>query len=159
MRGHQHRQQPGAGGDRSGVFPYGDASPAMGGGIGSFLWVPTRDEMLAHIATHLAYSMPGPTGTSAADVAETVAALVAEHQKGSVNADDCLSGVNAALKNFSQISWCGQLPDLLEGTGEFPVSLRATFRDEDEEEDGAGLEPIQQDELEDYMAYIREYGF
>ncbi len=64
--------------------------------------------------------------------------------------------LNEFARNLWQIDWCGQFKDLLEGTGEFPVKIRASYV-EDKEVGEVAMIPLEV--IEDFAEHLRTYGF
>lgn len=64
-----------------------------------------------------------------------------------------LKKVNEASKYFLCIDWWGCFDDLLTEDSKFPKHLRSCFR-----EDESDL-PIESDEVDDFIDFIRHFGF
>jgi hypothetical protein len=116
-----------------GLFSYGDAPGAMGGGVGIFIWFPCRNDLLDFIASTLPYDPPGPTSLDCEAVASETAAIV-EHMKCGRLADPVgIAQLNKALKHFSQITWAGTFLELLTEPHPYARQVRAAFRMEHRE--------------------------
>ncbi len=86
-----------------GFFSYGDAPGGIGGGVGTFVWFPTRDEMLSFIADTLPYE-PGGSGNADWQAVASQTAAVTDQLKAKQLDDQVGVGqLNSILKTFSQI--------------------------------------------------------
>jgi hypothetical protein len=64
-------------------------------------------------------------------------------------------------KAFADIVWWGSLDELRAGTSPFAREIVLAFRDEDDEDGGAGTTsvlPIADDELDDFVEFLATYG-
>ena len=128
-----------------GFFSYGDAPPAIGGGVGMFTWFPDRASMLDFIKHTLPYN-----------IAEKAAAVVEKLKLGSINDLDGIKELNEVLVTCSQLDWMGTVDGLLSGDHPYAVHVRQAFRD-DEKEDSEG-EPIAEDEKEEFFDFLESWG-
>ena len=67
--------------------------------------------------------------------------------------NDKLLKVNQASKCFLCIDWWGCFNDLLSGNSKFSKHLRSCFRD------GESDVPIESDEVDDFIDFMRHFGF
>lgn len=139
-----------------GFFSYGDASPAIGGGVGMFSWFPDRNSMLDFIATTLPFSPPGPYNLDPNEIAKNTAAVVEKLKLGTISDLDGIKELNAVLVTCSQLDWMGTVDGLLSGNHPYAVHVRQTFRDDDEE-DSEG-EPVEEDEKEEFFEFLESWG-
>ncbi|MFM7165023.1 MAG: hypothetical protein ACKO3T_07210 [Planctomycetaceae bacterium] len=114
-----------------GLFSYGDAPGAMGGGVGMFIWFPSRNDLLDFIASTLPYSPPGPTSLDCEAVASETAAIVENMKCGRLADPDGIAQLNKVLQHFSQITWAGTFTQLLTEPHPYAQEVRAAFRMED----------------------------
>lgn len=113
-----------------GLFSYGDAPGGLGGGVGGFLWFPTRIEMLEFIASTLPYCPPGPISRDCEAVASETAAIIEQMKCGNVTDPVGIAELNKTLKHFSQITWTGTFRELLTEPHPYAVLVRTAFRSE-----------------------------
>ena len=139
-----------------GFFSYGDAPPAIGGGVGMFTWFPDRNSMLEFIEHTLPYNPPGQSDLDPDEIAENTAAVVEKLRLGTINDLDGIKELNEVLVTCSQLDWMGTVDGLLSGNHPYAVHVRQAFRD-DEEEDSEG-EPIEEDEKEEFFEFLETWG-
>jgi hypothetical protein len=140
-----------------GLFSWGDAPPAIGGGVGAFQWFPQLDELLAFV-TDLS-----PAAFATFDVEEEWLELQTSLRQIAegfdANAEVAIQAFNAELTSLLQIDWIGNLEGLMAGNEEFPAMVRSRFRgDWDDTPSQASLRPIQPEEQESFLAFLSEYG-
>ncbi len=136
-----------------GLFAYSDAPPPVcGSGLGSFHWFRTQAELVAFIRDYLAWWNPAPSSMEPEDIAAQVQAIV---DAESADLEKMVERLNEFARNLWQIDWCGQLRDLCEGTGEFPMKIRRSFLEDSE----VGEAPaVPQGMIGDFGEYLRTYG-
>jgi len=139
-----------------GMYTYGDASGAMGGGVGAFVWFRSRDELMGFVGGHLTFFAPGPHDIDPGRVAGEVRDIVDQIAAGEVRAAAGLERLNASLKHFAQIPWWGQLSELEAGDTEYSRNLRDEFR-EFEELEGKDL-ALKEGEHQAFLQFLSEYG-
>jgi len=139
-----------------GFFSYGDAPPAIGGGVGMFTWFPDRNSMLEFIEHTLPFNPPGQSDLDPGEIAENTAAVVEKLRLGTINDLDGIKELNEVLVTCSQLDWMGTVEGLLSGNHPYAVHVRQTFRD-DEDEDSEG-EPIEDDEKEEFFEFLESWG-
>jgi hypothetical protein len=114
-----------------GAWMYSDAHPAMGGGVGGFVWFDTRDEMLAFFHEHLPYLDQGILSRhDAYEIAEACQAIVDMVRDGSVELRVGMTRLNHVVRGLTVIQWWGQLEDLHTSDAAFPCNVRSRFRKE-----------------------------
>jgi hypothetical protein len=139
-----------------GFFSYGDAPPAIGGGIGMFTWFPDRKSMLDFIANTLPYFPPGQSDLNPDEIAGNTATVVEKLRLGTISDLDGIKELNGVLVTCSQLEWIGTVNDLLTGNHPYAVHVREAFREDDEEE--AEEAPIGKDEKEDFFEFLESWG-
>ena len=139
-----------------GFFSYGDAPPAIGGGVGMFTWFQDRNSMLDFIADTLPYYPPGQASLDPDEIAENTAAVVEKLRLGTISDLDGIKELNEVLVTCSQINWMGTVTDLLAGNHPYAIEVRQAFREDDEEETEGG--PISTDEKEDFFEFLESWG-
>ena len=114
-----------------GAWMYSDAHPAMGGGVGGFVWFDTKDEMLAFFRKHLAYLDQGILSRNDAHkIAEACQAIVDTVRDGSVEMRVGMTRLNHVVRGLTVIQWWGRLEDLHTSDSAFPCEVRSRFRKE-----------------------------
>ena len=139
-----------------GFFSYGDAPPAIGGGVGMFTWFPDRNSMLEFIEHTLPYNPPGQSDLDPDEIAENTAAVVEKFRRGAISDRDGIKELNEVLVTCSQLKWIGTVNDLLTGNHPYAVHVREAFREDDGEE--AGDELITEEEKEDFYEFLESWG-
>lgn len=96
-----------------GFCAYGDASPAIGGGMPWFYWFENEQAMLAALREHAAYLNPPPSDRSVEDLQSAVADILSFDVRFP---DDAVRArLNEALQNASQFEWLGSFEQLTKG--------------------------------------------
>ncbi len=139
-----------------GFFSYGDAPPAIGGGVGMFTWFTDRLSMLEFIEETLPFYPPGRAGLDIEHVIEETAELVEQLRTGAITDQEGVAKLNSALKTCSQFNWIGTASDLLRGDHPYAAEVRAAFRDEGGEENNGG--PITKDEQDEFFEFLDTWG-
>lgn len=140
-----------------GFYSYGDAPPAIGGGIGSFAWFGTRQELLSFIRDVLPYSPPGSSDADWDKVENDVHEIVGKAIEGKIDDRRTVQALNDALRTFSQIEWLGTFDDLIRGSHPFAERIRKEFCERDEEKN-ADHQEIGEEELVAFRGFLSEYG-
>lgn len=141
-----------------GLFSWGDAPPAIGGGVGAFQWFAELDDLMAFV-TDLS-----PAGFATFDEEEEWLELrtsLRQIAKGfEDNAEAAIQAFNAELASLLQIDWIGRLDDLMAGHEAFPLIVRARFRGNwDDTPAQPNLRPVQAEERDSFLAFLSEYGY
>lgn len=114
-----------------GAWMYSDAHPAMGGGVGGFVWFATKDEMLAFFREHLPYLDPGiQSRNNVREIADACQAIVDTVQEGTVELRIAMTRLNHVARGLTVIQWWGRLEDLHTSDAAFPCDVRTRFRHE-----------------------------
>lgn len=113
------------------AWMYSDAHPAMGGGVGGFVWFDTRDEMLAFFREHLAYLDHGIQSRNDVNaIAVACQAIVDTVREGSAELRVGMTRLNHVVRGLTVIQWWGRLEDLHTSDAAFPCDVRCRFRRE-----------------------------
>jgi len=139
-----------------GFFSYGDAPPAIGGGVGMFTWFPDRATMLAFIGETLPYSPPGQSSLDPDEIAENTASVVEKLRLGTLTDEDGRQHLNKVLETCSQLEWIGTVTELITGDHPYLVRVRKSFRDDEDEDADGG--PIDEDEKEEFFEFLSTWG-
>jgi hypothetical protein len=139
-----------------GIFSYGDAPAAIGGGVGCFLWFKGREQLLEFVANQLTFLAPGRADIDPGRVLSAVKQIVRQVEDGHLTIADAIPQLNSALRHFSQIEWIGTFEGLIAGSGDFERGLRRWYR----EHRGTDLTDtvITAKELKAFRTAIAEYG-
>lgn len=78
--------------------------------------------------------------------------------------EDLRVELNRIMEGHCQIHWWGTFEDLCRSDGEWEREFRSSFRDSTQEEVGSTTDavrarPITEAEIDDFVAFIREYGY
>jgi hypothetical protein len=139
-----------------GFFSYGDAPPAIGGGVGMFTWFSDRASMLEFIEETLPYYPPGQSDLDANEIAGNASAVVEKLRLGTLTDEDGRQQLNKVLETCSQLNWIGTVSDLLSGKHPYVVEVRKTFRDDEDDDADGG--PIGEEEKEEFFAFLDTWG-
>jgi hypothetical protein len=140
-----------------GMFYYGDAPAAIGGGVGAFIWFESERDLLDFIETHLPFSPPGPTSCDVEPVLSRVHEILDRLRNHKADRDTARLELNDALKRFSQINWWGLGAELFSGISPFPIEVRLWFRETKQDPDLSDR-PISEDEKHAFLESLTEYG-
>ena len=138
-----------------GFYSYGDAPPAIGGGIGSFVWFSQRSEMLKFIVEVLPYAPPGRADLDWDAVAHETAAIIDQMSANLLDDETAISKLNATLVTFSQIEWMGTYTDLLAGDHAYAKDVRAAYWSENGENK---TDKIEASSMRDFEEFLSTWG-
>lgn len=141
-----------------GVFAWGDAPAACGGGVGAFHWFADLADLIAFI-TDLAPAAYMTFDTEA-EWLEQCQRLQVIASCFETNPEDAITGLNTELKSLCQIDWIGPLEQLLSGNCSFALKVRARFlNDWEDKPDPVSTNVIAPEELQTFLDFLSEYGF
>jgi len=110
-----------------GLFSWGDAPPAIGGGTGCFQWFDSRDELLAFLTEYSpALCMSLKQEEEWIGFRDRLRAIAASFEDEPLKS---LVAVNSVLKGLLQIDWIGRFEELCQGQESFCCKVRGWFRD------------------------------
>ena len=141
-----------------GMFSYGDASPAIGGGVGAFTWFDNRTALLKFVAEVLPFSPPGPGNSDAVAVAAKVQGVLSGVKAGDLDLEKARRKLNLILRAYSQIEWMGTFKDLKDGNGTYARKIVKDFRRSRELPVGAAPIAVSRSQVEDFKEFVAEYG-
>lgn len=114
-----------------GAWIYSDAHPAVGGGVGGFVWFESRDDFLAFLHEHLVFLDPGIHGRGDALALHDACKAVLDTVKNdSLPLRIAMARLNHLVRGLSVIKWWGRMEDLLTGDESFACEVRCRFRNE-----------------------------
>jgi hypothetical protein len=135
-----------------GLFAWGDAPPACGGGCGCFQWFASRSELLEFITDWSAAGFMTFDEESEwlqqRDCLRAIAAGMNDDPAGQ------LQGFNEELRGLLQIDWIGTYGELLAGEHPFSRRILKAFS----EEQDRPFEPVAIQSEEAFLAFLRNYG-
>jgi hypothetical protein len=140
-----------------GLFTYGDAPPAIGGGVGVFQWFGQLPELLAFIsdlsaAGYMTFDEEEDWHELRGDLRQ-IAAMY------EVDPEQAIRAFNKELVSLLQITWIGRFEDLINGDDGFAAMVRARFRDDwDDKPAMTSIDAIKEDERQSFLIFLSEYG-
>jgi hypothetical protein len=142
-----------------GLFSWGDAPPACGGGVGGFQWFESLAQLLEFItdwspATYMTFDEEAEW-LSQRDRLQTIASQWNRDPAGT------LEKLNAELKGLLQIDWIGSWNDLKAGNEAFSIRVRNAFAENQSRSAGiSGDGAKQSSQISDdaFVAFLAEYG-
>lgn len=141
-----------------GFYAYGDASPAIGGGLGAFCWFGSKAAMLKFIVEVLPYSPPGPSSSDPLAVAEIVRQVTVAIRAGDIDLEKARKKLNKALRSYSQLEWMGTFRDLQSGSGTYARKIIKDFRRAHDLPAMAKPVQVTRSQLPDFKIFISEFG-
>lgn len=141
-----------------GFFAYGDASPAIGGGMGGFSWFSSKSAMLEFISSVLPFSPPGQSNRDPLAVAVEVEAVTKQLKSNGIDQEVARKKLNRILKSFSQIEWVGTFQDLKGGQSPYARKLIMDFRRQNDIKISTKPVEVSRSELADFKEFLDQYG-
>lgn len=141
-----------------GMYSYGDAPPAIGGGMGAFTWFDNRTALLKFVADVLPFSPPGPGNSDPLAVATKVNEVLASVKAGDLDLEKARRKLNVILRAYSQIEWIGTFKDLKDGNGTYARKIVKDFRRSRDLPVGAAPIAVGRSQVEDFKEFLAEYG-
>lgn len=140
-----------------GLFAWGDAPPAIGGGVGAFQWFKDLPELLAFVSDlSPAAFMTFDEEADWQEFRDSLRQIAAGYE---AQPEESLLAFNKELTSLLQIDWIGRFDNLLDGDGLFPLKVRAHFRDDwDDSPAQASIEAIKEDERQSFLEFLDDYG-
>lgn len=130
-----------------GLFAWGDAPPACGGGVGAFQWFESQEELMAFISE---WSTPCfMTFDDEAEWRSQCERLSAILSGWNQDSAATLAELNAELKGLLQIDWIGGFAHLESSQDGFCLQVQAAFA----EADPAGV-----DDGDAWVDFLETYG-
>lgn len=126
-----------------GLFAWGDAPPACGGGVGCFQWFATASDALAFVSDY------SPAMYCTFDEEEEWLLLRQRLRKIAAqwpdNPTEAIEAMNAELRSLLQIDWMGSYDELCDGSTPFSRRIRQAFAEEEGND-------------EDWIPFLQNYG-
>jgi hypothetical protein len=141
-----------------GMYSYGDAPPAIGGGMGAFTWFDNRTALLKFVADVLPFSPPGPGNSDPLAVATKVKEVLASVKAGDLDLEKARRKLNVILRAYSQIEWMGTFKDLKDGNSTYARKIVKNFRRSRDLPVGAAPVAVGRSQVEDFKEFLAEYG-
>lgn len=112
-----------------GAWMYSDAHPAMGGGVGGFVWFNTKEKLIDFFRDHLPYLDPGiQSRNDVNEIANACQSIVNSVRDGSLELRVGMTRLNHVVRGLTVIQWWGRLQDLKVSDDAFPCEVRSRFR-------------------------------
>ena len=137
-----------------GMFSWGDAPPAIGGGIGAFQWFISRENLLAFISDH-AVLMWKDFGDK--DEFESLRGSLRQAVDELGEDGEGLDRFNQNVRGLFQIEWIGTFDELATSDSQFAAKVRAYFHETEGDQDSY-VPPIEQKDLAKFSESLEEYG-
>ena len=137
-----------------GFCAYGDAPPAIGGGMQWFYWFDDRPTMFDFLKSCALFINPPRSDLDLPQLASSVRSTV---EKGIVrDLESFRNKLNNLLHGCSQFTWMGSFEELRSGDQPEAVVVRNNFHSSrDRLEDGSA---IPDDELTEFTEFLSSYG-
>jgi hypothetical protein len=135
------------------------------GGAGGFHWYGTEAELCQALVRDLAPAFIEDEADADVDqIAEGVEQVLARFPDQMRFSAECCEALCETLRGVQVVEWIGTIQDLCNSELDFARELRESFRelsDMDDEGEAVRLpgRPIASAELEDFIEFIKEYGF
>lgn len=130
-----------------GLFAWGDAPPACGGGVGAFQWFASQEELMAFISEwSTPCFMTFDDEAEWRDQCERLRSILGGWKQDS---DATLTALNTELKGLLQIDWIGGFADLRNSQDRFCLRVQAAFAEAD---------PAGADDDEAWIDFLGMYG-
>lgn len=137
-----------------GMFSWGDAPPAIGGGIGAFQWFPSKEKLFAYISDHAVLMWKD---FEEQEEYEKLCELLRQ-AIGKLEEDrEDLDRINQNIRGLFQVEWIGSFRELTSSSNHFPLKVREYFY-ELEEVQASLAPPIEQTDLAKFSESLEEYG-
>ena len=129
-----------------GLFAWGDAPPACGGGVGAFQWFASQEELMTFISEwSTSCFMTFDDEADWRDQCERLRSILSGWDQDSAAT---LTALNAELKGLLQIDWIGRFADLTSSQDSYCLRVQEAFAMDDP--DGADDDEALVDFLETY---------
>lgn len=142
-----------------GMYSYGDAPAAIGGGVGAFTWFDSRSALLKFVTEALPFSPPGPHDSDPLAVADKVKSLVTQIRAGDLDLESARRKLNTVLRAYSQIEWIGTFKDLKDGNGAYAKRIIKEFRESQALPVGKAPVAVSRTQLKDFKEFLASYGY
>lgn len=137
-----------------GMFSWGDAPPAIGGGIGAFQWFASREILINFISDHAVLMWKE---FEEKDEYEKISRSLRQAANKLGEDDESLDQFNQNIRGLFQVEWIGTFNELTSSDGQFSSKVRANFN-ELEGDQASSAPPIEQKDLARFSESLEEYG-
>ena len=143
-----------------GLFAWGDAPPACGGGVGAFQWYESIEELIEFITD---WSAAGyMTFDDEAEWLEQRQCLRAIASQWHANPETTIQNLNTELKGLLQIDWIGTFAQLKAANDAFASRIQEAFNEDQVSVLNANSDSFSGEDTrkaEDaFIKYLSEYG-
>lgn len=142
-----------SGDDDWGLWFYDDMPIGQGGGVGSFAWFTTHEELLQFITEVLPFYNAGSSSTDPRIASIAVNKLIDQSSATNTMSEGFRVGLNEALSGLCQVEWLNTFADLMNGKNDLALQVRAKFRDDN---DDTTILPT---ERSDFISFLEEVDF
>lgn len=136
-----------------GLWFYDDIPSGQGGGVGSFAWFTTHEELLQFITEVLPFYNAGSSSIDPKIASIAVNKLIDQSSSAITMSEGFRVGLNQALSGLCQVEWLNTFADLMNGSNDLALQVRAKFRDDN---DGSRILPS---ERSDFISFLAEVQF
>ena len=134
-----------------GFYCGGDASGAVGGGVGSFHWEASRAGMIRFLRNYsLAMYLP-KSGLDLVAINAEVERITDAMKTDMLSDPSALKALNKALRHVLQFDWIGEYTELRDGNSKYARALRKRFRNGD-------AAPIRRNEKATWLEFLELAG-
>ena len=144
-----------------GAFSWGDAHPAIGGGIGAFQWFSSRDELLNYLSDHAITIWKDFDSEDEWKILQQSLKNILSSPSEDKYA--VLDEFNELIKGYFQVEWLGTLDELVNSNDDFPKKVRSYFYensndDELESVEDECTEEIPANKRTEFSESLEQYG-
>ena len=143
-----------------GLFAWGDAPPACGGGVGAFQWFETLEDLMEFITDWSAAEyMSFDNEAEWLEQRQCLRSIVSQWQADPVST---VQNLNKELKGLIQIDWIGSFAELKAGKVDFSRRIQEAFTDYHLSEVSSSTSENPEKEAQaaehSFIRFLAEYG-
>jgi hypothetical protein len=138
-----------------GIFSHDD----WAGGAGLFSWFDSASELLDAIPTYFPALNRDPGEQDFADYRSELAAIRDRARPADELTNHLRMQFNRVMENDSVIKWWGTFNQLRSGRSKFAINMRESFHECYSEEQRPLSRSIREQELDNFVEFLRGYGY